>query len=77
MTDLPGKTIAERGAQMFLRFSDDELARLTRFGEPRSYAAGEMVARVGEAGPGMMLILSGQVEATQSDAGGPDRKSVV
>ncbi|HVU29644.1 MAG TPA: FAD-dependent oxidoreductase, partial [Sphingomicrobium sp.] len=64
MSDEVG-TFATRGAQMFLRFTDDELARLARFGEPRSYKAGEMLARVGEAGPGVMLILSGEVEATQ------------
>ena len=46
-----GTTYATRGAQMFLRFTDDELARLARFGEPRSYKAGEMLARVGEVGP--------------------------
>ena len=42
MTDDRGATYATRGAQMFLRFSDEELARLSRFGEPRSYKAGDM-----------------------------------
>lgn len=54
---------------MFLRFTDDELARLARFGEPRSYRAGDMLARRGEAGPGLMVILSGRVEATRPDGG--------
>jgi len=54
---------------MFLRFRDDELARLSRFGEPRRYNAGDMLARVGEAGPGLMFILSGKVEVTQPNAG--------
>ncbi len=65
MTDELGTTYATRGAQMFLRFTDDELARLARFGEPRHYQAGDMLARVGEVGPGVMLILSGEVEVTQ------------
>ena len=60
-------TYATRGAQMFPRFTDDEIARLSRFGEPRSYKQGDMLAQVGEAGPGLMLILSGQVEVTQRD----------
>ena len=54
---------------MFLRFTDDELARLARFGEPRSYKSGDMLARRGEAGPGLMLILSGRVDAIRPDGG--------
>ena len=69
MTDTLGTTYDTRGAQMFLRFTDDELARLSRFGEPRRYKAGEMLARQGEIGPGLMLILSGKVEVTQRNAG--------
>jgi len=65
MVDGLGPTYANRGAQMFLRFSDEELARLSRFGEPRQYQAGDMLVRRGEVGPGLMVILSGQVEATQ------------
>ncbi len=69
MTDELGPTYATRGAQMFLRFTDDELARLARFGAPRRYKAGDMLARVGEVGPGVMLILSGEVEVTQPNGG--------
>ncbi len=66
----PQSTIATRGAQMFPRLAPDELARLCRFGEPRHYKAGEMLARVGEVGPGLMLILSGEVEVSQHDGRG-------
>jgi len=66
MADVRGPTIDTRSAQMFPRLSDDELARLARFGEPRSYRAGEMIVRAGETGPGLMLILSGKVEASQN-----------
>jgi thioredoxin reductase (NADPH) len=69
MADDPGPTYATRGAQMFLRFTDEELARLARFGEPRSYKAGDMLARRGEAGPGLMLILSGRVDVTRLNGG--------
>jgi thioredoxin reductase (NADPH) len=50
---------------MFPRLTDDELARLSRFGERRTYGAGESVARVGEVPPGLQLILAGQLEVTQ------------
>jgi thioredoxin reductase (NADPH) len=50
---------------MFPLLTDDELARLSKFGEPRSFRAGERVGRVGETGPGLMLILSGEVEVTE------------
>ena len=66
------KLIATRGAQMFPRFSDEELERLVGFGERRSYQAGEMLARAGETGPGLALILSGKVEVTQDDRGRPN-----
>jgi thioredoxin reductase (NADPH) len=69
MSDVQRGLIATRGAQMFPRLSDEELARLSRFGEPRSFRAGDMLAHAGEAGPGLCLILSGQVEIRQRDRG--------
>jgi thioredoxin reductase (NADPH) len=71
VTDDLGPTYATRGDQMFLRFGDSEVARLARFGEPRSYKAGDMVVRRGEVGPGLMLILSGRVEVTRPENGKP------
>ena len=70
-----GTTYATRGDQMFLRFTDAEIERLSRFGERRSYRAGEMLARVGEVGPGLMVILSGRVEVTRRD--GAERIQIV
>ncbi|MFL6760421.1 FAD-dependent oxidoreductase [Sphingomonas sp.] len=75
MSDDRGDTYATRGDQMFLRFSDAEIDRLARFGERRSYRRGDMLARIGEAGPGLMLILSGKVEVTQPNGG--DRSHIV
>jgi thioredoxin reductase (NADPH) len=69
MSDEPQDTFATRGAQMFLRFTDDEIARLAKFGEPRSYPAGAVVARPGAVGPGLLLILSGKLEVTRNDQG--------
>ena len=75
MSETRPDTLATRGDQMFLRFTDAEIERLSRFGELHSYRAGEMLARVGEAGPGVMLILSGEVEVTRPD--GPSREHIV
>jgi thioredoxin reductase (NADPH) len=77
MTDSRQDVAATRGAQMFPRLSEEELARLARFGEPRSYRAGEVVARVGHVPPGLQLILSGRLEVTQHDGGGQRAPIVV
>ena len=69
MTDAGRQLIATRGAQMFPRLTDEELARLTRFGEPRSYRGGETIAHVGQTGLGLFLILKGKVEVSQNDRG--------
>lgn len=55
---------------MFPRLTDEELARIARFGEPRSYHLGEAVARTGEVPPGFQVIVSGQLEVTQHVSGG-------
>jgi thioredoxin reductase (NADPH) len=56
---------------MFPTFNDEEIARITRFGEPRSFKAGDMVVRLGEVGPGLMLVLSGKVDVTRPEHGQP------
>ena len=76
MTDAPPTGIlAARADQMFLRFNDEQIERLSRFGERRSYREGDWLVRVGEVGPGMMLILSGRVEVTRPS--GPAREHIV
>jgi thioredoxin reductase (NADPH) len=68
--------IAERGEQMFPTLNADEIERLCRFGEARSYAAGDAVVRVGEVGPGLALILDGEIEVTQRGETGRTRHIV-
>jgi thioredoxin reductase (NADPH) len=58
--------IAARGQQMFPVLSPAEVDRLRRFGEPRSYPRGAVLAKPGVVGPGLTIILSGEVEITQS-----------
>ena len=62
MSEVREQLIATRGPQMFPRLADADIARLCRFGEPRSFRAGEAAARAGEVSPGLLLILSGRLE---------------
>jgi thioredoxin reductase (NADPH) len=66
-----GQSIIEtRRAQMFLTLEHAEIERVRRFGELRSYEAGEALARVGTVGDGLTIILAGKVDITQHDASG-------
>jgi thioredoxin reductase (NADPH) len=54
-----------RAAQMFPTLSDAEITRLRRLGDVREFAAGEALAKVGQTGLGLTIILSGHVAITQ------------
>jgi thioredoxin reductase (NADPH) len=59
----------ERGAQMFPTLPPEAVARLSRFGDRKSYRAGERIARAGEVAPGLIVLLSGEVDITQNEGG--------
>jgi thioredoxin reductase (NADPH) len=59
-----------RRHQMFPTLEPAEIERLRRFGEVRSYGEGEALAKVGEVGPGLIIILAGSVDVTQRDQSG-------
>lgn len=61
---------------MFPTLTPDEIDRLCRFGQPQSYRAGDAVVRVGEVGPGLALILEGEIEVFQHDETGRTRHIV-
>jgi len=63
-------TLEGRGEQMFPRLTPAEIDRLRRFGQCRSFKAGEMLVRAGEEGHGLTILLSGQVEILQHDETG-------
>jgi len=67
MAQIPRSTIETRSAQMFPRLSDAERMRLCRFGRKLRYAAGAPLARVGQSGSELTIILSGEVEITVHD----------
>ena len=63
---VPGQPIIDtRGYQMFPTLEPLEIERVRRFGEARSYRTGEALAKVGQSGHGLTVILSGHVEITQ------------
>jgi thioredoxin reductase (NADPH) len=69
MTNELGPTFAARAAQMFPRLGEEEIARLSRFGEPRSFRSGDLVVSPGQVSPGLILILSGKLEVIRTGGG--------
>jgi thioredoxin reductase (NADPH) len=59
-----------RPQQLFPILEPAEIERVRRFGTLRPYGAGEALAKVGEVGPGLTIILVGHVDITQRDASG-------
>src|SRR5215216_3393807 len=62
--------IDTRGDQMFPTLELAEIERVRRFGKVRSYEAGVALAKVGEVGLGLTVILGGKVDITQHDQSG-------
>jgi thioredoxin reductase (NADPH) len=67
MSSAAPRVIETRRHQMFPTLSPGEIERLRRFGEVRSYRAGDYLARTGEVAPGFSIVLSGQVEIRPRD----------
>jgi thioredoxin reductase (NADPH) len=57
-------TIESRRHQMFPTLSATDVNRLRRFGDERSYRAGEHAARAGAIAPGLQVVLSGEVRVS-------------
>jgi thioredoxin reductase (NADPH) len=68
--------IDARRHQMFPTLEASEIERLRRFGTVRSYVPGEALIKVGQAGHGLFIILSGHVDISQKDTAG-HRKLIV
>jgi len=69
MSDTPQPTIAARAEQAFPTLNEPEMDRVRRFGTVRRFGAGDVVAKVGQSGIGLTLILSGEVEISQHNDG--------
>jgi thioredoxin reductase (NADPH) len=59
-----------RRHQIFPTLAAAEIERVRRFGEVSCYGTGEALARVGDVGRGMMIILAGNVDVTHRGGGG-------
>jgi thioredoxin reductase (NADPH) len=55
---------------MFPVLELQEIERVRRFGDVRSYKAGEPLAKVGDIGHGLIIILAGHVDITEHDQSG-------
>src|SRR5882757_5350492 len=66
-TDGSAAVAFPRHEQTFPTLTPQEIARMRRFGELRSYKNGETLFETGKPGPGTFIILSGHVAITQRD----------
>jgi thioredoxin reductase (NADPH) len=67
-------TYVARRDQMFPTLPPDDVARMRRFGEAATFAAGECIVRAGDVAPGLIVIVSGKVEVSQD---GSDRHETI
>jgi thioredoxin reductase (NADPH) len=68
----PNSVFDTRRAQAFPTLEAEDLARVERFGERRVYRDGERLFEAGVEGPGLFLVLSGEVAVTRRDGFGHD-----
>jgi thioredoxin reductase (NADPH) len=67
----PAKSIIDtRRHQMFPTLEATEIERVRRFGEVHSFGNSEALARVGDVGHGLSIILTGEIEVSQNDRSG-------
>ena len=73
MSEPEPSVLETRRHQMFPTLQPAEIGRLRRFGEARSFVAGDALAKVGVVSPGLMVILAGAVDVSRhSEMGGPE-----
>ncbi|HEX8828972.1 MAG TPA: FAD-dependent oxidoreductase [Xanthobacteraceae bacterium] len=56
-----------RRDQIFPKLDPLEIERMRRFGEVRSFAAGEQLMSAGQAAPGIVVVLAGRIAITEHD----------
>jgi len=69
-------TLATRRHQVFPVLEEQEVHRLARFGEQRTFEPGENLATAGRRSEGVMVILSGNVRVTRKDVVGVEEHIV-
>jgi thioredoxin reductase (NADPH) len=72
MTSAEPSIFDQRYGQMFPHLEPHEIDRMRRFGETKSFEAGNAIIAVGKVGPGLIIILKGHVDITRRDRHGQD-----
>ena len=60
-------TMASRHHQMFPILEASEIERVRRFGEVRTFSEGEILARIGDVGRGLTIVLAGTIDVTRHE----------
>jgi thioredoxin reductase (NADPH) len=72
----PFSVLESRQHQMIIRLTEEEIARIRRFGTQRQYAQGEYLCRIGDLAPGMFVILRGRAQVHLRDGLGRETLGV-
>src|SRR5215472_14732980 len=64
--------LEQRHDQVFPKLDVADVERIRRFGEVRSFKAGERLETAGQVGPGLLVVLGGTVKVTRQDHLGGD-----
>jgi thioredoxin reductase (NADPH) len=70
MPSVPPSIVDTRSDQMFPTLAPAEIERVRRFGTLRAFAPGEALAKVGDRGVGLSIVLAGAVEVIRYNAAG-------
>jgi thioredoxin reductase (NADPH) len=68
MTSPPPSILERRRDQMLPELDPLEIERMRRFGETRNFAKGDVILTAGEVGPGLVVILSGEVDIVRHES---------
>jgi thioredoxin reductase (NADPH) len=70
MSDSAPSMLETRRDQILPHLDANDIERACRFGQVRCFAAGEALAKIGEVGAGLGIVLSGQVDVYRYEAHG-------
>ncbi|HWK64016.1 MAG TPA: FAD-dependent oxidoreductase [Rhizobiaceae bacterium] len=76
MSQSADPTVIARRDQMFPLLASADIDRMRRFGEACTYVSGQIIVKAGDVAPGLIVVLSGQVEVTQ-DRGDDGNETIV
>jgi thioredoxin reductase (NADPH) len=74
MASPPTSILERRRDQMLPQLDPLEIERMRRFGETRNFAQGEVIVTAGQVAPGLVVILSGEIDIVQHES---SRKGII